>query len=576
MDNNNLILGIDLGTTNSCITIYRNHKAEVIKNNMGSNVTPSIISFVNNQRYYEDQAKKYKINYPKNTIFNVKRLLGRNFDDKEVQNDIKYLPFNVIKDNSTNKPMIEIELNGKSEKFYPEEISAMLLSYLIKLVEKYLYKKIENVIIAVPSYFNEKQRKATLDAGKIAKLNVIQLIDEPIAAAIAYGLNYNIKTIKKILVFDFGGGTLDISVLEIGKKKFKILNSGGDSHFGGEDFDQRLVDFCIRNIEKNKKLNIWNNKKLINKLKNECENTKILLSTNKVSNLYIDNFYNKEEFNITITRSDFEKECEDLFNKCISLIEKTLKEIKLTKNDINEVILIGGTSKIPKIQKIIKDYFKTIFMTPTINPEEAIAIGAAIQGTKNYLLQLINPHSIGLNINEDNEKNITSVLIPKNAILPFEKEEIFTTSKRNQTSVAFDIYQGENYYSKDNILIGGFVIKNIRKAEEGEIDFKVNMKLDENGILSVSVIDTDNGKYKRINIKNVINFDDKDFEYFKSRERKFKKYEDDENEYEITKMNTNEYTNSINGFEDLNSIPRTMRSSKTNSNFLKNKNQKNY
>ena len=576
MDNNNLILGIDLGTTNSCITIYRNHKAEVIKNNIGSNVTPSIISFVNNQRYYEDQAKKYKINYPKNTIFNVKRLLGRNFDDKEVQNDIKYLPFNVIKDNSTNKPMIEIELNGKSEKFYPEEISAMLLSYLIKLAKTYLYKKIKNVIIAVPSYFNEKQRKATLDAGKIAKLNVIQLIDEPIAAAIAYGLNYNINTIKKILVFDFGGGTLDISILEIGKKKFKILNSGGDSHFGGEDFDQRLVDFCIRNIEKNKKLNIWNNKKLINKLKNECENTKILLSTNKESNLYIDNFYNNEEFNLTIARSDFEKECEDLFNKCISLIEKTLKEIKLTKNDINEVILIGGTSKIPKIQKIIKDYFKTIFMTPTINPEEAIAIGAVIQGTKNYLLQLINPHSIGLNINEDNEKNITSVLIPKNAILPFEKEEIFTTSKRNQTSVAFDIYQGENYYSKDNILIGGFVIKNIRKAEEGEIDFKVNMKLDENGILSVSVIDTDNGKYKRINIKNVINFDDKDFEYFKSRERKFKKYKDDENEYEITKMNTNEYTNSINGFEDLNSIPRTMRSSKTNSNFLKNKNQKNY
>ena len=576
MDNNNLILGIDLGTTNSCITIYRNHKAEVIKNNMGSNVTPSIISFVNNQRYYEDQAKKYKINYPKNTIFNVKRLLGRNFDDKEVQNDIKYLPFNVIKDNSTNKPMIEIELNGKSEKFYPEEISAKLLSYLIKLAKTYLHKKIKNVIIAVPSYFNEKQRKATLDAGKIAKLNVIQLIDEPIAAAIAYGLNYNINTIKKILVFDFGGGTLDISILEIGKKKFKILNSGGDSHFGGEDFDQRLVDFCIRNIEKNKKLNIWNNKKLINKLKNECENTKILLSTNKESNLYIDNFYNNEEFNLTIARSDFEKECEDLFNKCIPLIEKTLKEIKLTKNDINEVILIGGTSKIPKIQKIIKDYFKTIFMTPTINPEEAIAIGAAIQGAKNYLLQLINPHSIGLNINEDNEKNITSVLIPKNAILPFEKEEIFTTSKRNQTSVAFDIYQGENYYSKDNILIGGFVIKNIKKAEEGEIDFKVNMKLDENGILSVSVIDTDNGKYKRINIKNVINFDDKDFEYFKSRERKFKKYEDDENEYEITKMNTNEYTNSINGFEDLNSIPRTMRSSKTNSNFLKNKNQKNY
>ena len=576
MDNNNLILGIDLGTTNSCITIYRNHKAEVIKNNIGSNVTPSIISFVKNQRYYEDQAKKYKINYPKNTIFNVKRLLGRNFDDKEVQNDIKYLPFNVIKDNSTNKPMIEIELNGKSEKFYPEEISAMLLSYLIKLAKTYLHKKIKNVIIAVPSYFNEKQRKATLDAGKIAKLNVIQLIDEPIAAAIAYGFNYNINTIKKILVFDFGGGTLDISILEIGKKKFKILNSGGDSHFGGEDFDQRLVDFCIRNIEKNKKLNIWNNKKLINKLKNECENTKILLSTNKESNLYIDNFYNNEEFNLTITRSDFEKECEDLFNKCIPLIEKTLKEIKLTKNDINEVILIGGTSKIPKIQKIIKDYFKTIFMTPTINPEEAIAIGAAIQGTKNYLLQLINPHSIGLNINEDNEKNITSVLIPKNAILPFEKEEIFTTSKRNQTSVAFDIYQGENYYSKDNILIGGFVIKNIRKAEEGEIDFKVNMKLDENGILSVSVIDTDNGKYKRINIKNVINFDDKDFEYFKSRERKFKKYEDDENEYEITKMNTNEYTNSINGFEDLNSIPRTIRSSKTNFNFLKNKNQKNY
>ena len=560
MINDITVLGIDLGTTNSCIAINRNNKQEVIKNSLGSNLTPSIISFVKDKRYFENQAKKFILNNPKNTIFNMKRIIGRNFDDKEVQNDIKYWPFTVIKDEESNKPIIEIELNGKSEKYFPEEISGMILSYLKNLSEQYLHKKIKKAIIAVPAYFNERQRVATVNAGKIAGFNDIKLIDEPIAAAITYAYNKTLNKNKKILVFDLGGGTLDVSIVEIGKNNFKILTTNGDSHFGGEDFDQRLVDFCCKIIEKDYKLRISDNKKLINKLKFECEQAKILLSNNLETILYIDSFYKDIDLNIIITRIDFEAQCSDLFDKFIPIIEKTLKNINLTKKEINEVILVGGSTKIPRIQKIVKDYFKNIEFPININAEEIVAMGAAIQGRNNYSLKIANPYSIGLNVNEKKEKNITSVLIPKNVLLPFEKTETFSTSKKNQTKIAFDVYQGENYYSKDNTHIGGFVIKNIRKAEEGEVEFDVTLKLDENGILSFLVLETDNGKYKKKFIKNVINFNDEQIEDFKKKERQFNKNKSEFETQNTSTYNDNEKTiresntfinSSINGFEDL-------------------------
>ena len=572
-----MVLGIDLGTTNSCIAILRNNKQEVIKNNFGSNITPSCILFRKNQRMFEKPVKECIKSYPKNTIFNMKRIIGRNFDDKEVQNDIKYWPFKVIKDKKSNKPQIEIELNGQVEKFYPEQISAMILSHLQKISNKYLNIKVKKAIIAVPAYFNEKQRKATLDAGEIAGLKVIRLIDEPIAAAIAYGFNDKSYEAKNILVFDLGGGTFDVSILKSEKNNFKILTTNGDSHFGGEDFDQKLVDYCCECIEKKYNLSIYNNKKVINTLKCACEEAKKGLSISKEE--YISIEYQEEEIEIPITRSDFEKLCSDLFNKIIPIIEKTLKDINLTKKQIDEVIFIGGSSKIPKIQKIVKEYFNGIDFKIIINPEEAVAIGCAIQGTKNYSLKITNPHSIGINTNEDKEKNVTSILIPKNEILPFEITETFSTSKKNQTQVAFDIYQGENYYSKDNTFIGGFVIKNIRKAKEGEVEFNVNMKLDENGILSIHVIDVEKGNYKQIIIKNIINFNDEEINYFKQRENQFKK-EESESEYGnskyIGKKNTLDeidINNSIKVLEELDQHILTTRTSKASANFF-NKNNK--
>ena len=451
MEFDNMVLGIDLGTTNSCIAILRNNKQEVIKNNFGSNITPSCILFRKNQRMFEKPVKECIKSNPKNTVFNIKRIIGRNFDDKEVQNDIKYWPFKVIKDKKSNKPQIEIELNGQIEKFYPEQISAMILSHLQKISNKYLNIKVKKAIIAVPAYFNEKQRKATLNAGEIAGLKVIRLIDEPIAAAIAYGFNDKSIKAKNILVFDLGGGTFDVSILKKEKNNFKILTTNGDSHFGGEDFDQKLVDYCCESIEKKYNLSIYKNNKVINKLKCACEEAKKGLSISKEE--YISIEYNEEDIEIPITRNDFEELCSDLFNKIIPIIEKTLKDINLTKKQIDEVIFIGGSSKIPKIQRIVKEYFNGIDFKIIINPEEAVAIGCAIQGTKNYSLKITNPHSIGINTNEDKEKNVTSILIPKNEILPFEITETFSTSKKNQTQVAFDIYQGENYYSKDNNFI---------------------------------------------------------------------------------------------------------------------------
>ena len=474
---------------------------------------------VQKERMFEKPVKECIKNNPKNTIFNMKRIIGRDFDDKEVQNDIKYWPFKVIKDKKSNKPQIEIELNGQIEKFYPEQISAMILAHLQKISNKYLNRKVKKAIIAVPAYFNEKQRKATLNAGEIAGLKVIRLIDEPIAAALAYGFNDKSYESKNILVFDLGGGTFDVSILKKEKNNFKILTTNGDSHFGGEDFDQKLVDYCCESIEKKYNLSIYKNNKVINKLKCACEEAKKGLSISK-----------EEDIHIPITRIDFEKLCSDLFNKIIPIIEKTLKDVNLNKKQIDEVIFIGGSSKIPKIQRIVKEYFNGIDFKIIINPEEAVAIGCAIQGTKNYSLKITNPHSIGINTNEDKEKNVTSILIPKNEVLPFEITETFSTSKKNQTQVAFDIYQGENYYSKDNTFIGGFVIKNIRKAKEGEVDFNVNMKLDENGILSIHVIDVEKGNYKQKIIKNIINFNDEEINYFKQRENQFKK-EECENEY---------------------------------------------
>ena len=577
MEFDNMVLGIDLGTTNSCIAILRNNKQEVIKNNFGSNITPSCILFRKNQRMFEKPVKECIKSNPKNTVFNIKRIIGRNFDDKEVQNDIKYWPFKVIKDKKSNKPQIEIELNGQIEKFYPEQISAMILGHLQKISNKYLNRKVKKAIIAVPAYFNEKQRKATLNAGEIAGLKVIRLIDEPIAAAIAYGFNDKSIKAKNILVFDLGGGTFDVSILKKEKNNFKILTTNGDSHFGGEDFDQKLVDYCCESIEKKYNLSIYKNNKVINKLKCACEEAKKGLSISKEE--YISIEYNEEDIEIPITRNDFEELCSDLFNKIIPIIEKTLKDINLTKKQIDEVIFIGGSSKIPKIQRIVKEYFNGIDFKIIINPEEAVAIGCAIQGTKNYSLKITNPHSIGINTNEDKEKNVTSILIPKNEVLPFEITETFSTSKKNQTQVAFDIYQGENYYSKDNTFIGGFVIKNIRKAKEGEVDFNVNMKLDENGILSIHVIDVEKGNYKQIIIKNIINFNDEEINYFKQRENQFKK-EESESEYGnskyIGKKNTLDeidINNSIKVLEELDKQILSTRISKASTNIF-NKNSK--
>ena len=508
MTNRSPSIGIDLGTTFSCIGVWQNGKVEIIPNEMGERTTPSYVSFSGEERYIGEGAKALVVKNPENTIFDSKRLIGRTFSDPIVQNDMKTWPFALKKDYK-NRPKIVVKFQNKTQEFFPEQISGMILSKLKTYASEFLGgREIKDVVITVPAYFNDSQRQSTMDAGKIAGLNVIRIINEPTAAAIAYGLENKVEEEKNIIVFDLGGGTFDVSLLTLEDGIFEVKNTGGDTHLGGEDFDILLTEYCCEEFKKKYNLDLHNNKKSYRRLKTSCEIAKKILSSNLQANVDIDSLMEGKDLNINISRSKFENLCKDLFDKCIQIVEKVLNESKIKKNQIQEILLIGGSTRIPKIINMLTEFFNGKKPNQTINPDEAVAFGATIQAAilkkekdevlDNVILMDITPLSLGIEV----IGNKMSVVIPKNSPIPIEKKGYYTTTNDNQTEIGIEVYEGENESTQKNHKLGEFDLVGIPLMPKGVPSIEVVFSIDVNSILNVKATESSTGKTNNVTIIN--------------------------------------------------------------------------
>ena len=523
------IIGIDLGTTYSCAAIWKNNAAEIIPNHeTGDRITPSVVSFSEKDRLIGQAAKNQITKNYTNTIYDSKRLIGRKFDDETVQKDMKLWPFKVEKDPNSNRPLIVVKHKNQIEKYPPEVISSMILGKIKNISEEFLGKKITKAIITVPAYFNESQREATRDAGKIAGLNVLKIINEPTAAALAYGINDDKKKKKKnLFIFDLGGGTFDVSIVTMEDSKYEVKATNGNTHLGGEDFDNLLIKYCIEEFKNNSGVDITNNQKALRRLKIYCEKAKRDLSSSNQVDLDIDALAEGEDFTTTITRANFEHICQEMFDKCIPPMEEALKDANLTKKDIDDVILVGGSTRIPKIQEMVKQFFDRNELCKSIHPDEAVAYGAAVQATlyndkeeeKKIQIFDINPLSLGVNLKGDR----MNFYIPKGMKIPTKVQKVQKTARDNQQIIAFKIYQGERQFCKDNTYLGEIRINGLRAAPKGEVKFKITMELDENSILKVNAKEINGEHEKDLNIQN---FNDRltkeEIEKFLKDEEKFK------------------------------------------------------
>ena len=498
-------LGIDLGTTYSCMAIWKNGKPEVIPNHeTGNRTTPSVVSFTKKYRVIGDAAKNQAVRNYKNTVYDAKRLIGREFNDPEVQKDIKLWPFKVIKGDN-DRPKIEVEYKGNTQSFYPEEISAYILTKMKQIAEEYLGKEINDAIITCPAYFNDSQRQATKDAGRMAGLNVIRIINEPTAAAIAYGLDENNQGEKNILIFDLGGGTFDVTVLSMDNNLLEVRSTRGDMHLGGEDFDNRLLEHCIKEFQEQSGNDISNNQKAKIRLKGLCEKAKINLSSTQETTIDVDALAEGEDLNLTITRPQFEEMCKEDFDKCIPLVEEALKDANLKKERIDDIVLVGGSTRIPKIQQIVKEHFGKE-PTKTIHPDEAVAIGAAVQGAiannvedeglERLVLLDVTPLSLGLEL----ANGEMDILIKKNTPIPCEKEVKYRTVRDNQPNIKVKVYQGERKLAKGNKYLGECLISNIPPLPKGKVIVTVKFSLDINGSLIVTAKENSAGQEKDLKI----------------------------------------------------------------------------
>ena len=487
------IIGIDLGTTNSCAAVYRNGNVEIIPNSIGERTTPSVVSFTDKERLIGKQAKIQITKNYENTIYDTKRLIGRDYDDPIIQLDMKLWPFKVEKDKN-NKPIIKVNYKKKETKFYPEQISAMILEKLKVDAETYLGREINKAIITVPAYFNNNQRESTINAGRIAGLEVLKIINEPTAAAIAYGLQTNIKEKKIICVFDLGGGTFDVTILEIDNNNFNVKATGGDTHLGGEDFDNELINYCSQLFKDEKGINIEKNQKALRRLKIKCEEVKIQLSSLTETSIDISCLAEGEDFYTIITRIEFENLCESYFKKCIEILDKVIKDSKFNKKEINNIVLVGGSTRIPKIQELVSEYFnheKKLYKN--INQDEAVAYGAAVQavsfneeqeeGLTNLTLIDVCPLSLGTGI----KGGLMSVIIPRNTPIPCEKTVGYVTVEDNQTYFRVSIHEGEREFYYDNPELDSFYINNLTKLPRGELSVRVTLELDKNSVLKITM-----------------------------------------------------------------------------------------